>query len=40
MYAYVINNTVRELIPDYDEAFCDLTSIIIKMQKDGKIRNK
>lgn len=24
MYAYVINNTVRELIPDYDEAFADV----------------
>lgn len=24
MYAYVINNTVRELIPDFDEAFADV----------------
>lgn len=24
MYAYVINNTVRELIPDFDEAFTDV----------------
>ena len=24
MYAYVINNTVRELIPDYDEAFANV----------------
>ena len=24
MYAYVINNTVRELIPDIDEAFADV----------------
>ena len=24
MYAYIINNTVRELIPDYDEAFADV----------------
>ena len=24
MYAYVINNTVREIIPDFDEAFADV----------------
>lgn len=24
MYAYVINNTVRELIPDFDKAFADV----------------
>lgn len=24
MYAYVINNTVREIIPDFDEAFVDV----------------
>lgn len=24
MYAYVINNTIREIIPDFDEAFADV----------------